>query len=73
MEMVYQDNTLFVDLCGDVDIEKVKTKLFSVVGLYNISNVVVTVSDVFNYKRRVFNELKEDYSRVYGGNIVIKR
>lgn len=73
MEMIYQNDTLFVDLSGDIDIENVKSKLFSVVGLYNIKTIVVSATDVFNYKRSVFNELKEDYSRVYGGSIVIKR
>lgn len=73
MDMIYQNDTLFVDLSGDVDIENVRTKLFSVVGLYNIKTIVVSTTDVFNYKRSLFNELKEDYSRVYGGSIVIKR
>ena len=68
-----ENDTLFVDLSGDVDIENVRTKLFSVVGLYNIKTIVVSTTDVFNYKRSLFNELKEDYSRVYGGSIVIKR
>lgn len=73
MDMIYQNDTLFVDLSGEVDIENVRTKLFSVVGLYNIKTIVVSTTDVFNYKRSLFNELKEDYSRVYGGSIVIKR
>lgn len=73
MEMIYQNDTLFVDLSGDIDIENVRTKLFSVAGLYKIKTIVVSATDVFNYKRSVFSELKDDYSRIYGGNIVIKR
>lgn len=73
MEMIYQNDTLFVDLSGDIDMENVKSKLFSVAGLYKIKTIVVSATDVFNYKRGLFNELKEDYSRVYGGNIVVKR
>jgi len=73
MEMVYQDNTLFVDLSGDVDIESVRSRIFNVVSQYKINNVVVSVGEVFNYRRGLFNDLKNDYSRVYGGNIVIRR
>lgn len=73
MDMIYQDNVLFVDLSGEIDIDRVKSKLFSVAGMYKIKDVVLYVTDVFNYKRRDFYELKNDYSRVYGGNLVVKR
>jgi uncharacterized protein YxjI len=73
MEMFYENDTLFVDLSGNVDIASVKNKIFNVASTYKISNIVLSVSEVFNYKRSVFTELKNDYSRVYGGNIVIKR
>lgn len=73
MEMFYENDTLFVDLSGNVDIASVKNKIFNVASTYKISNIVLSVSEVFNYKRSVYTELKNDYSRVYGGNIVIKR
>jgi len=41
--------------------------------MYKIKDVVLYTTDVFNYKRRDFSELKDDYSRMYGGNLVIKR
>ncbi len=73
MSMIYQDNILFVDLCGDVDIDSVKSKIFSVADLYKIKDIVLYTTEVFNYKRSVFVELKNDYLRVYGGNLIIKR
>lgn len=73
MEMIYQDDVLFVDLSGNINIDSVRYKLFNVVSLYNIKSVVLSTTEVFNFKRSVFNELKNDYSRIYGGNIVIKR
>ncbi len=73
MEMIYQDNTLFVDLSGDIDIDRVKSRIFSVAGMYKIKDIVLCTTDVFNYKRSEFSSLKNDYSRVYGGNIIIKR
>ena len=73
MVMVYKDSTLFVDLEGDIDMINFKRKLFSVVEQYNISNVVVNTRDVFNYKRRAFKEVGDDYSRVYNGKFSIER
>lgn len=73
MSMVYQDNILFVEVSGEVDINRVKTRLFSVAGMYKIKDVIVYATDVFNYKRSEFSELKNDYSRIYGGNLVVKR
>lgn len=73
MEMFYQDDTLFVDLSGNVDIMNVRTRLFNITNQYKINNVIISVGDVFNYKRSIFSELKSDYSRIYGGNIVIKK
>ena len=73
MDMIYQDETLFVDLSGNIDISIVRDKLFSVIGQYNIKVVVVDTHDVFNYKRSAFSELRRDYSRMYGGSLVIKR
>lgn len=73
MDIIYQDNILFIDLSGEIDINKVKSRLFNIANTYKIKDVVLYTTDVFNYKRSVFSELKNDYSRVYGGNLVIKR
>ena len=73
MEMIYDNDTLFVDLSGNVDIDQVRCKLFSVVGQYKIGNVVINITDVFNYKRKNYLELVSDYSRVFNGNISIRK
>ena len=73
MEMFYQDDTLFIDLSGYIDIINVRIKLFKVTNQYKINNVIISVGDVFNYKRSTFSELKNDYTRIYGGNIIIKK
>jgi len=73
MEMFYQDDTLFVDLSGYIDILNVRLKLFNITNQYKINNVIISVGDVFNYKRSAFSELKNDYTRMYGGNIIIKK
>jgi len=71
--MVYQNNTLFVDLSGEIDIISFKRKLFSVVSKYNISKVVVDTTDVFNYKRSSFINLRDAYEEKFKGKLSIVR
>ncbi len=73
MEMIYQNNTLFVDLCGDVDIINFQRKLFSVVSKYKISKVVVDTRDVFNYKRSSYTNLRDAYEEEFKGKLSIVR
>lgn len=61
MEMIYQNNTLFVDLSGYVDIENFKRKLFYIIDTYKITKVIINTTDVFNYKKREFTDIKEDF------------
>lgn len=61
MEMIYQNNTLFVDLSGEIDIEKFKKKLFYIIDTYKITKVIINATDVFNYKRKDFSVLKEEF------------
>ena len=51
--MIYQNNTLFVDLSGEVDIENFKRKLFYIIDTYKITKVIINTTDVFNYKKRI--------------------
>lgn len=71
MEMVLVSDTLFVDLCGEVNVLDIKNKLCNVTKNYNIDKIIVDVSDVFNYKKRNFKELSEDFSRVYNCDLKI--
>ena len=73
MNMVYTDDTLFVDLSGEVDLKNFKRKLFSVLEIYPANNVVISVTDVFNYKKRDYENIKEDYKRVYKGVFKIEK
>ena len=61
MEMIYQNNTLFVDLSGEIDIEKFKKKLFYIIDTYKITKVIINTTDVFNYKRKDFSVLREEF------------
>ncbi len=73
MNMVYKDNTLFIDLKGEVDIDRVKYRLFNIATQYNFKDVVIFVGEVFDYKKRAFDALINDYSKVYNGHIRISK
>ena len=71
MNIFYSDETLFVDLYGSVEMNKVKNIVFSILDEYSISNIEINVGEVFEYKSGTIRELKSDYNRMYKGNIKI--
>ncbi len=73
MNMFYIENTLYVNLKGDVDMKKVEERLFSVLDKYNINNVKININEVFNYKRKDYDGLINDYTRIYKGKINIEK
>ncbi len=73
MQMTYVGDTLFVNLNGNVDIKIFKRKLFSIISIYHIENVVVSIRNVFNYKRKDYNDIKSDYKKIYNGKFTLKK
>lgn len=58
MFMVYQDNTMYVDLVGDVDIDQVISELNKVNNNYKLKNIIVDTSEVFDISYYKKNKLK---------------
>ncbi len=58
MFMVYQDNTMYVDLVGDVDIDQVISELNKVNNNYKLKNIVVDTSEAFDISIYKKNKLK---------------
>lgn len=58
MFMVYQDNTMYVDLVGDVDIDQVISELNKVNNNYKLKNIVVDTSEAFDISYYKKNKLK---------------
>lgn len=61
MFMVYQDNTMYVDLVGDVDIDQVISELNKVNNNYKLNklkNIVVDTSEAFDISYYKKNKLK---------------
>ncbi len=73
MNIFYSNETLFVDLFGEVEIKKVRNKVFSILNEYNISNLEINVKEVFEYKSGTIRDLKNDYNRMYKGKFKITK
>jgi UTP:GlnB (protein PII) uridylyltransferase len=74
MNMIYKDDTLFVDLVGEVgmkEINMMKERVFSVLNQYEVDNVVINVKNTFRLNRNVMNTFIDEYHKNYKGNILI--
>lgn len=73
MNMVYKDETLYVDiLCNDEidNINHIKKQMFSVLNQYEMNNVVINIIGG-NYNKSLINDLIYDYHKNYKGNLII--
>lgn len=74
MNMIYKDDTLYVDLSGEVgsrEMSIMKERVFSVLNQYDVDNVVINVKSVFKLNRHMMNSFVNEYKKNYKGNILI--
>ena len=72
--MVFKDDTLYIDLKGDmdiVDLNILKTRIFSVLSQYSIDNIVLNAAGAFNLNRRAINSIKRECQSKYFGSFKI--
>lgn len=74
MNMVYKDDTLYVDMVGSIganEIRMLKSRLYSVLDQYEVDNVIINVKNTFSLNRNLFNSFVRDYHRNYNGHLTI--
>lgn len=74
MNMIYKDDTLYVDLSGDVGAKEMlmmRDRVFSILNQYDVDNVVINVKSVFKLNRNMMNSFVNEYKKNYKGNILI--
>ena len=74
MNMIFTDDTLFIDLKGDmdvVDINIIKERIFSVLDQYNIDKIVLNTKGAFNINKKLIGNIKREYSMKYMGTFKI--
>lgn len=74
MNIFYSDNTLFVNIEGelnDYNINRLKLRVFKIVRDYDILNVVLSIS---NYKKNnyLLKEFINEYESTFNGHIKVK-
>ncbi len=74
MNMIYKNDTIYIDMIGNVDgddMRQLKRRLFSVLDQYEVENVVINVKSVFNLNRNLMNSLVKEYHKNYKGSLTI--
>ena len=53
MNLTYQNNTLYIDLIGNINVEEVTSKVSKIKECYNFKNFVLNTEEAFisDYKR----------------------
>ena len=59
MNLTYQNNTLYIDLIGDIDIKNITEKVNRISDSYNIDNLVINTDEAFisEYKKIKLKEM----------------
>ena len=75
MDMYYQNETLYIEIAEGLTLEEydlLNTKVFRVVKDYGVDRVVVQNHHHLFHNRFYLNQMKQDFSRNFGGDFLIK-
>lgn len=64
MNMVYQNNNLYIDLEGDIDDELLLKKLKNIKESYNVEDIVINKENAFNYSNYKINKFRKMFRTV---------
>ena len=75
MEMVYINDTLYVNIDDRVDftlIKRLRNKIYRIIDTYHISNIEIKILNDSHYDFTLIDDLINDYGTKYNGRIVVK-
>ena len=64
MDMIYQNNNLYIDLEGEIDDRVLFKKLKVIKENYNIESIVINKDNAFNYSNYKINKYKKIFRSV---------
>ncbi len=73
MELYYKNETLFVDVVNDMNIDTVemlKRRVFRILDDYGIDKIIIRISGT--YDKKIINDFKKEYHHKYKGYLVIR-
>lgn len=74
MEIVYKDETLFVDVLDNIDnilIKKLENRVFRIIDDYDIDNIVVNILSDKEYDKDLLQIFLNSYHEKYKGKLKI--
>lgn len=72
MNIVFKNDTLFVDVDEGENINEMKRRVYSIMDGFNISNVVINAGGIRKSNKKLLDNFMEEYKENYNGNISIK-
>jgi hypothetical protein len=73
MELYYRNETLFVDVNNDLNVDMVsvlKRRVFQILDDYGIDKIIISINGF--YDRKAINDFKKEYYHRYRGYLLIK-
>lgn len=73
MELYYKNETLFVDVVNDVNLDTIamlKRRVFQILDDYGIDKIIIRFDGLFD--KQLVNDFKKEYHHKYKGYLVIK-
>ncbi len=73
MELYYRNETLYVDVTKDINLEtitSIERRLFRILDDYGINRVVISIRGF--YDKHLLSAFKRKYYHKYSGNLLIK-
>ncbi len=73
MELYYKNETLFVDVVNDVNLDTIamlKRRVFQILDDYGIDKIIIRIDGI--YDKKLLNDFKKEYHHKYRGYLVIK-
>ena len=73
MELYYKNETLFVDVNRDIDLDTMtilKRRVFQILDDYGIDKIIINIGG--SYDKEMINNFKKEYYHKYRGYLLIK-
>lgn len=75
MEMIYTNNTLYINIEERINfslINRIQNKLYRIIDTYHISNIEINILNNSHYDTTLIDDLVNDYKIKYNGKIIVK-
>lgn len=72
MNIIYKNDTLFIDVEEGESIKELKRRVFNIMEGFNISNVVINSGGIRKSNKKLVEEFMNEYKEIYNKNISIE-